>query len=279
VSSNHYPFDGLIDQLSISYYVRNGSDILDEATLLCQYNFETDDITTDSGPNNIPAYSENVYRSFSNNQNNLLFNSSDSYFQSSGFTLLMSEFYAFTIAFWIRPIIIKSDKLNSGIAILQFASKVQQVSSESYACFLSIFIANITTDKPYFQFTFVQLNMYISLDRHIVENNTWAHIGVSYSNGGQLFFYLNGQYYTYLNDTRFSLLLYNPRLTVTVGGNYFDDMITIKPSNYESRKCFSENPEFNFTQLYGEMDDLKVFARALSNSEITVLARSKNITT
>jgi hypothetical protein len=178
VSSNHYPFDGLIDQLSISYYVRNSSDILDEATLLCQYSFETDDIKTDSGPNNIQAYSENVYRSFSNNQNNLLFNSSDSYFQSSGFTLLMSEFYAFTIAFWIRPIIIKSDKFNSAIAILQFTSKVQQVSSESYAYFLSILIANMTTDKPYFRFTFGQLNMYTSLDRHIVENNTWAHIGV-----------------------------------------------------------------------------------------------------
>ena len=47
------PFDGLIDQLSISYYVKNDSEILDEATLLCYYNFETDDINADSGPNNI----------------------------------------------------------------------------------------------------------------------------------------------------------------------------------------------------------------------------------
>jgi hypothetical protein len=278
VPSNRNTFDGLIDQLSISYYVKNDSEILDEATLLCQYNFETDDINADSGPNHIQAYSENVYRSLSNNQNNLFFNSSDSYFQSSGFTLLMSKFYAFTIAFWIRPIIMKSDKLNSAIAILQFASKVEQISSESYVCFLSLYIANISNSKPYFQFTFGQLNMYTPLDWYIVENNTWTHIGVTYSSGCQLSFYINGINNGYINDTRFSLLLYNPRLAITVGGSYFDDTITIKPTNYESRICFAQNPEFNYTQMYGEIDDLKVFARVLTDSEFAILARSKNKT-
>jgi len=276
VLTNGNAFDGLIDQLSISYYVKNDDEILDEATLLCQYNFETDDINADSGPNNIQAYSENVYRSLSNNQNNLFFNSSDSYFQSSGFTLLMSKFYAFTIAFWIRPIIMKSDKLNSAIAILQFASKVEQISSESYVCFLSLYIANISNSKPYFQFTFGQLNMYTPLNCYVVGNNTWTHIGVTYSSGCQLSFYINGINNGYINDTRFSLLLYNPRLAITVGGSYFDDTVTIKPTNYESRLCFAQNPQFNYTQMYGEIDDLNVFARALTDSEFAILASANN---
>ncbi len=270
------PFDGLIDQLSISYYVKNDSEILNEATLLCQYNFETDNINADSGSNNIEANSENVYQSLSNN---LLFNSTDSYFQSSGFTLLMSKFYEFSIAFWLRPIILQSDKLNSAIAILQFASKVQQVSSESYVCFLSIHITNINTNKPYFRIEFGELNMYTALDWYTVQNNTWIHVGVSYSNGSRFSIYLNGFKQDYLDDNRFSLLLYNPRLAVTIGGNYFDDMITNKSANYESRSCFAQNPQFNFTQMYGELDDLKVFARALTDLEFFDLASSKSKTT
>ncbi len=279
VSTNPSPFDGLIDQLSISYYVKNDSEILDQATLLCQYNFETDDINADSGPNDIPAYSENVYGSLSNNQNNLLFNSTDSYFQSSGFTLLMSKYYAFSIAFWVRPIILKSDKLNSSIAILQFASEVQQVSSESYVCFFSIHITNITTKKPYFRFEYGQLNMYVAVDWYTVQNNTWIHVGVSYSNDSRFSIYLDGVNQYTFEDTRFSLLLYNPRLAITIGGDYFDDMITNKPTNYESRSCFTQNPEFDFTQMYGEIDDLKVFARALTDLEFATLACSKNKTT
>ncbi len=277
--SLHDPFDGLIDQLSISYYVKNDSEILDEATLLCQYNFETDDINADSGPNNIQAYSENVYRSLSNNRNNLLFNSTDSYFQSSGFTLLMSKYYAFSIAFWVRPLILKSDKLNSAIAILQFASQVQQVSSESYVCFLSIHITNITTKKPYFRFEFGELNMYVAVDQYIVQNNTWIHVGVSYSNGSRFSIYLDGINRLAFDDTRFPLLLYNPRLAITIGGDYFDDTITNKPTNYESRSCFTQNPQFNFTQMYGEIDDLNVFARALTDLEFATLASSKTKTT
>jgi hypothetical protein len=276
--TNRNTFGGLIDQLSISFYVKNNSEILDEATLLCSYNFESDNVNADSGPNNIPAYSQDVYRSLLDNQSNLLFNSTDSYFQSSGFTLLMSNFYACTIAFWIRPVIIMSDMLKPAIAILQFASKVQQVSTDSYVCFLTFYIVNIT-GEPYFQITFGQLNMYVAVSSTTVKNNTWTHVGMSYSNGSKFSVYLDGNLYGYGVDSRYSLLLYNPRLAVTVGGSYFNDTTTVNPTNYESRLCFTQNPEFNYTQMYGEIDDLKVFARALSDLEFATLASSKNITT
>jgi len=172
----------------------------------------------------------------------------------------------------------KSDKLNSAIAILQFASKVEQISLESYVCFLSLYIANITDGKPYFEFTYGQLNMYWDLTNSTLKNNTWTHVGISYSNGSLFSVHLDGNFYDSFDDTRFSLLLYNPRLAITVGGAYFDDATTIKPTNYESRKCFSENPQFNYTQMYGEIDDLQVFARALTDLEFAILASSKNKT-
>jgi hypothetical protein len=49
--------------------------------------------------------------------------------------------------------------------------------------------------------------------------------------------------------------------------------------NYKSRKCFAQNPDFAFTPMSGEIDDLKVFARALSDSEFATLASTKSETT
>jgi hypothetical protein len=275
MTMNRDTFDGLIDQLSISYYAKNDSEILIEATLLCQYNFDSDDVNMDSGPNFIPAYSQNVSRSISNNQSNLLFNSTDSYLQSSGFTFLMSNYYAFSIAFWLRPILLQTNQSKSAMAILQLSSRVQSVSSESYVCFLSIYIVNTTHSQPYFQLGYGELNMYSDFSPHTVKNSTWIHVGVSYANGNKITFYLNGINYGSITDTRFSLLLYNPRLAVTIGGSYFDDTVTVKPTNYESRKCFAENPQFNYAQMYGEIDSLNIFARTLADSEFAILSSTK----
>jgi hypothetical protein len=276
VPTDRDPFDGLIDQLSISYYVKNDSEILDEATLLCHYNFETDDINIDSGPNDITAYSENVNPSLTNNQSSLAFNSNDSYFQSSGFTLLMSKFYEFSIAFWVRPVIMKYDALNSAIAIFQLVSKVQQVSSASYVCFTSLYIANASTNRPYFQYSYGQLNMYSIVENFILPNDTWTHVGISYLNASLIYFYINGKNHGGIIDSRFSLLLYNPRLALTIGGDYFNDIMTTQLSNSESRKCFTETPEFNYTQLHGEIDDVRVYARALTDAEFATIGRQRN---
>jgi hypothetical protein len=275
-STNRDSFDGLIDQLSISYYAKNDSEILAEATLLCRYNFESDDVNMDSGPNFIPASSQNVSRSISNNQSCLLFSSTDSYFQSSGFTFLMSNYYAFSIAFWLRPYMLYTNQSNVAMAILQLATKVQSVSSEVYICFLSIYIVNTTSSQPYFQLGYAALNMYSDFDPYTVENNTWVHVGVSYSNGNDITLYINGINYGYIEDSRFSLLMYNPRLAVTIGGSYFDDSIAVKPTNYESRKCFAQNPQYHYIPMYGEIDSFNVFARALTDSEFESLASTKN---
>jgi hypothetical protein len=97
---------------------------------------------------------------------------------------------------------------------------------------------------------------------------------LKYMEGSVLSFYLDGKDHGYVSDSRFSLLLFNPRLVVTIGGDYFSDTIKIKPTNYESRKCFTENPEFNYTHMYGEIDDFKVYARALTDVGFATLAQS-----
>ncbi|CAF1184939.1 unnamed protein product [Rotaria sordida] len=100
--TNALPFYGLIDQLSVLYAVKNVSVILYEATVVCRYRFDNDDINVGWGPNNIRARSQHVYRLYSNNKSTLLFNDSDSYFQSTGFTLMNSNDYAYSLTFWLR---------------------------------------------------------------------------------------------------------------------------------------------------------------------------------
>jgi hypothetical protein len=268
------PFGGLIDQVSISYYIKNASLLLDEATLLCQYNFDTDDIDADSGPNNIEAYNQNVSRSVQKNQSYLLFDLNDSYFQVSNFTLLMSNYYAFSFALWLRPSLEKSDQQNSAISILQLVTKVQEVLSESYVCFLTLYITHIDRGNPYFQVGYAQLNKFTPINYTNITSNTWIHFGLSYSHGSTVYFYINGIPYGPIVDQRFSSLLYNPRLAVTIAGAYFDDTVIIKPRNFEMRKCFAQNPEFNYTQMYGEIDDFKFFARTLTKFEFATLANS-----
>ena len=64
---------------------------------------------------------------------------------------VQTKFYEFTVAFWLRMILPKSDKRNNIIAILELPSRVQQVSSKSYVCFLTIAIINSTNERPYSQ--------------------------------------------------------------------------------------------------------------------------------
>jgi hypothetical protein len=186
--------------------------------------------------------------------------------------------YEFTIAFWIRPIIMESDNPKSAIAIMQLATKVQLVTSEAYVCFLAIDMPNISTDEPYLRYEFGQLNMYAALNQYKVRNNTWTHIGVTYSNGTKITSYINGMEYNYIIDSRFLLLIYNPRITVTIGGNIFDVTTASNASNYETRQCFAQNPPFDYTQMYGEIAYFQVFSRALNNSEFATLVQSETRT-
>lgn len=278
-SKDATPFDGLIDQFTVSYYQRNSSAIQDEATLLCSYNFDRENVNNDSGPNNIQAYSEKVYGLTSgslNEQHTLLFNSSDSYFQTSDFTLLMSNLYSFTFAFWLRPVLLPSDQADSAVAILQLATKVQQISSETFVCLLDLYIVNITSNSPQFRFTFGQLNMYWLPNITSVKNNTWTHFAVTYINQSILYIYINGVGLDGMQDAQFSLLLNAPRLSLTIGGSYFVDTVPNKPTNYQSRKCFAERPEYNFTQFHGEIDELRFYARQLTDLEYHKLASTKN---
>ena len=264
------PFYGLIDRLSVTYYVKNGSEILDEATTLCYYTFNTANITADSGPNSIIGHAQNVYRLLARNRSSLLFNATDSYFQSTGFTLLQSNEYNYSFAFWLRLIIPNSTVQNSAIAVLQLTSLITGLSSGSYTCVISLHVYPNNGTIGYF---FPSLFEVINLNNSLLMNDTWVHLGVVFASPDTYLFYQNGQLIHTHKNQRFSSIISDyPRLSLTVGGAYLDDSIPQKPANFEQMKCFAKIPIFNYTNMYGGIDYLAFYARQLTASEFAHLA-------
>ncbi|CAF3919940.1 unnamed protein product [Rotaria sp. Silwood2] len=252
--------------------MKNASVIRFEATVLCQYRFNSDDLNAGWGPNNIRGRSQHVYRSWWNNQSVLLFNDSDSYFQSSGFTLMHSNAYEYSIAFWLRLKIQKPEKVNSVIAVLQLTSSISALSSDSYTCVMSI---HVYPDNQTLGYFFPGIFELLNVSGSFIENNTWVHIGVAFESPQIYYFYQNGKLIANDTNRRFSSIISDdPRFSVTVGGAYLDDSDPNKPDNFEQMKCFARIPSFNYTKMYGEIDDLTFYSRILNSSEFSALASS-----
>ncbi|CAF1358518.1 unnamed protein product [Adineta ricciae] len=267
-------FYGLIDQLSILYAVKSDSEIKYEATIIFFYLFDSDQINVDAGPNNILANSASVYRAVSNNQSTLLFNTTDSYFQSLGFTLLDSNDYEFSIVFWLRLIIPKPATDNSAIAVLQLSSMISGLSSGTYSCAFCLHVNPNNGSTGYF---FPRTFTTIYPNGSSVLNNTWVHIGVVYVSPETYYFYQNGKLLDMATNRRFSSIISsNSRFSVSIGGIYLDSSMPVKPTNYEQMKCFSGIPVFNYTKMYGQIDDFALHARSLTAEEFAGLADPKN---
>ena len=270
------PFYGLIDRLSITYFVKNVSDILYEATTLCYYTFNTDDIDVGTGPNSIRARSQHVYRFIAMNRSSILFNTTDSYFQTSGFTLLDSNDYNYSFAFWLRLIIPNSTMQNSAIAVLQLTSLITGLSSGSYTCVISMHVYPNNGTIGYF---FPRMYEVVNVNNSLVKNDTWVHLGVAFASPDTYLFYQNGELiHTYENWRLSSIISDYPRLALTVGGAYLDDSIPEKPDNFEKMKCFARIPIFNYTNMYGGIDYLGFYARNLNTSEFANLVAMQTYT-
>ena len=268
-----HSFNGLIDQLALAYYTKNDSEILDEATLLCSYTFEHENVSIDSGPLNIPANSNSVYRRSSNNRSSLLINSTTSYFQFAGMTVLRSNRYEYSISFWLRVSFGTYDRPNTALAILQFTSKVNQIATADYQCIATLHIDVKNRTLAYF---IPGLYRVLRVNNYMFENNTWVHIGISYQDTDFIRIYIDGELQGSFMDSRFSMLLSeNPRIAITFGAIYLKNTDFTKSDNYPSMKCFAEIPIFNYTQMNGEIDDVQFFSRRLTDSEFALFATDR----
>jgi hypothetical protein len=269
------PFYGLLDRLSISYYVKSHSEITFESTTVFNYTFQTNDKNLDSGPMRVYTRSQNVYQGNLSNKTTLLFNASDSYYQSSGFTLLSANDYSFSLSFWLRLIIPHDYPENGALAVLQFTALINELSSGSYLCLLSL---HIYPNNNSIAFFFPKIFEIIYVKNSSIMNDTRVHFGVTFASPDVYNFYQNGQLIHSVRKQRFSSIIPdNSRFAVTIGGAYLDDSLPNKPDNFELMKCFARIPLLPYVQMYGEIDEYRMYARALTDAEHIALAYGESL--
>jgi Concanavalin A-like lectin/glucanases superfamily len=268
-------FYGLLDRLTISYYVKSNSEIAFESTTVFNYTFQTDNINWDSGPIHVYTRSQNAYQEKFYNRTTLLLNASDSYFQSSRFTLLSYNDYAFSLAFWIRLIMPVDYPEDSALAVLQFTALINELSSGSYLCVMSM---HIYPNNNSIAFFFPQIFEVVYVNSSLIMNDTWVHLGVTFANPDMYHFYQNGQLIHSERKQRFaSMIPDNSRFAMTIGGAYLDDALPNKPDNFELMKCFARIPLLPYVQMHGEIGEYQMYARVLTDAEHIALAKGESL--
>ncbi|CAF1497964.1 unnamed protein product [Adineta steineri] len=236
--------DGLIDELIFVSRVKNSSEILDEATLVAYYTF--DNTFNDSGPNNINNINSTSTKFDPNGQFNqaLFFASSTySYFQTTGFYYLGQSSYSYSFSLWIYPTVI--------------GGTILQVSCSNGWCTPMIGF----NQKSYLTVQTLGKNgIYTaSYTASTLSLNQWTHISMTYSNTNGIRLYVSGNLQGSNNNYN-DYAASGTMNTITMGNSAQWD------------KCTSDDTGIIQSQFQGKIDELKIYSRELSKTEVYQLS-------
>ena len=231
---------GYIDKLTYVSRAKTATEILDEATLVAYYPF--DNSYLDAGPNSINNITQMSTTFDSAGQSNqaLVFGSIDlSYFQTNGFYYLGLSNYSYSFALWIYPFV------NSGTIL--------QVSSSSGWCVPmigfnqngSLTIQTLSTKGIY---AVISTSSMLSL-------NAWTHICMTYSVTHGIRLFVNGTLLN-SNSTYTDYSASGEFCTITIG-------TCLQPN-----ACAVDQTKISSSPFLGKIDELNIFSRELSASEI-----------
>ncbi|CAF0949776.1 unnamed protein product [Adineta steineri] len=243
--------NGFIDKLTFVSRVKASTELFDEATLVAYYPF--DNSYTDPGPNQIinSTTVSTMFDSSGRFNQSLLINSTNlSYFQITGFYYLGQTDYPYSFSLWIYPFV------NDGTIL--------QVSSSNGWCvpMIGFDISGRLTIQ-----TMGSNGIYAaSLTFDTLSLNQWTHVAMTYStiNGIQLF--INGTFMVG-NSTVTSYSASGQISTITIG-------TCLSPST-----CAINTTTIIPSQFHGKIDELQIFARELSLSDIGQLAQATSLYT
>lgn len=245
ISSTTY--NGLIDDLKITTMAKSTTDLLNDATLVGYFSFDSSTLVDDSGPNKILGYITNGAAVTGKVNQALSLSGTSSYFQAYAFYQLSIANKEFSLALWINP------TATSGTLIHRTKSQFSTTNPCSVFMVFST-IGQIVFGIPTGTSTSSQII------GPSITINQWTHLGYTYSQTNGLTMYVNGirqgstgnvSYATWAGST----------------GNY--DWLSV--GQFVSVACSSMLLVYN-GYYQGAIDEFYIYRRELSASAIAALA-------
>ena len=239
--SNYY--DGLIDQLSLIGRSKTADEILRDATLTAHFSFDNGS-TADQGPLNLDGFRSGSTNFTAGRVDNALRinNVPDSFFQVSGLVLLDRTNQSYSLAIWIRPSSLRN-------------STIIHVSANSWGRGWCVPMLTLTSSGQLRAISWSGSQQLIA--GPIISVNQWSHVAVTYSLDDTLRLYINGT-------------LNNSSLPFSYVGSNSTNYLFLGSSLAGTSSCVA-SPHFD-GQYTGLVDELRVYSRALTPSEVLDLA-------
>jgi hypothetical protein len=243
ISSSFY--NGYIDDLKVTTMAKSATDLLDDATLVAYFSFDSSTLTSDSGPNKISGYVQNVGAITGKGGQALSFSGAASYFQAYAFYQLSIANKEYSIALWINP--------NSPNGTLIQKTRTQFTTTGS----CSIFMAFSALGQIIFAIPTGSATLTQQIVGPFISSGQWTHLGYTYSQTNGVTMYINGVKYGATGSQTY----YSP------SSNY--EWLNI--GQYTTTACTSLSLVSNgFYQ--GAIDEVHIYRRELRASEIASLA-------
>jgi hypothetical protein len=238
-------FDGFIDELYYFDRVRTPREILDDASLTVYLSFDNYSLN-DQGPLRINGHVNGSVNFTEGIVGGALHIDpiSDSYVQVTGLVLLGVSDQSYSISIWIRP----SERRNSTIV---------HVSSENNGMGWCIPMLTLTDQGQLIALSWSAGRE--DLSGPIVPLNGWTHVAITYSRSVGLSLYTNG---TVSNSSG--------AFSFTASGSTRSNLF-LGSSLFGTSSC-GYIPYYN-GQYTGALDEFRLYSRALSENEISELAK------
>ena len=236
-----------MDQMTVSNVAKSSCEILEIATLVAYFTFDTGLTLIDSGANALQAVtSATTLLANGRISQAITFNgSASSYFQASGFTALGINNRPFSISLWIRPVSL------SGVIVHVSANAT---GGDGGWCLP--FLSFATNGSLVAQISNNNGTISISTPASSVGISVWSHVVQTWSPTNGLRLFVNN----ILVASRLSL-------ATTYVASSTKNFVTLGNSLNGINTCNSSQVGL-LTPFAGDMDDFRVYSRELSTNDI-----------
>jgi hypothetical protein len=242
-----YYFTGYIDQVSLVIWAKNATEILNDASLVCYYSFDSYSYS-DSGPLGLSGLGVNVIAAIGMGRVNdaISFASASSYYVIGGLIKLGIVSQPYSMSIWIKPTSL------SGGTIIHVSSCNHTCSGQWCLAFIGLTLGGQIAIQSWRN---VGSNL-VSLTGPVLYTNVWTHVVQTYSPNNGMRLYVNG-------------LLSNQSTSFTYLASSIPDYVYL--GSFPLPVCVGTNT-IAMGQYYGLLDEFRLFSREITATEVYALA-------